>query len=77
MWLTQFALLPVSCVAWLTQVFEELKRLDEGETYDDLQFRSSADTLSHVLELVRIHKVGAKREGGRVVVVVFGDLNLP
>jgi hypothetical protein len=39
------------------QVFEELKRLDEGETYDDLQFRSSADTLSHVLELVRIHKV--------------------
>ncbi len=58
-------LLPTACgqqgafIVGMESVFAELKRMDEGAAWDDPAFSNGADTLAHVLELVRQHKVGA------------------
>ncbi len=46
---------PEGFKAAMAATFEELKRLDEGASWDDVAFRNSADTLAHVLELVSAH----------------------
>lgn len=56
---------PEGFKASLQATFDELRRLDEGAQWGDTAFRNSADTLGHVLEMVRLHKVS-------VVVEVMG-----
>ncbi len=41
----------------MERTFAELRKLDEGQTWDETQFNNGADTLAHVLELVRLHHV--------------------
>ncbi|GFH07512.1 protein kinase domain-containing protein [Haematococcus lacustris] len=48
---------PEAFISGLQATFEELRRLDEGADWQDTAFNSGADTLSHVLELVRQYKV--------------------
>lgn len=53
--------------------FDELRRLDEGASWEDTAFKNSADTLGHVLELVRQHKVSLP---GHICAVVVTTLVL-
>lgn len=48
---------PDAFKAAMAATFDELRRVDEGASWGETQFRNSADTLAHVLELVRQYKV--------------------
>lgn len=57
----------------LEATFGELKRMEEGLDWGETAFRDSADTLGHVLELVRQHKVSLP---GHICAVVVTTLVL-
>jgi len=53
--------------------FNELRRLDEGADWSDTAFKNGADTLGHILELVRQYKVSLP---GHICAVVVTTLVL-
>jgi aarF domain-containing kinase len=57
----------------MSAAFDELRKLDEGAEWGDTRFANSADTLGHVLELVRQYHVSLP---GHICAVVVTTLVL-